>query len=108
MNRWMAMLALVVGVLGTRIVIAHDGHIHTIMGTVMARDVKHLEVKTPSGEVLSIAVNDKTTTVRDKKKVAFSEVQVGRRVVVGIGNGEDPLIAGEIQVGVTAPPEKQH
>ena len=108
MNRWMAMLALLVSVLGTRIAFAHDGHIHTIMGTVMARDDKHLEVKTPSGEVLSIAVNDKTTTVRDKKKVTFSEVQVGRRVVVGIGNGEDPLIAGEIQVGVVAPPVKQH
>ena len=79
--------------------LAHDGHIHTIMGTVMARDDKHLEVKTPSGEVLSIAVNAKTTTVRDKKKTTFNEVQVGRRVVVGIGNGEDPLIAGEIQVG---------
>jgi hypothetical protein len=78
---------------------AHDGHIHTIMGTVTARDDKHLDVRTPSGEVLSIAVTDKTTTVRDKKKIAFSEVQVGRRVVVGIGNGEDPLIAGEIQVG---------
>jgi hypothetical protein len=28
-------------------------------------------------------------------------VQVGRRVVVAIGNGEDPLMAGEIQVGAT-------
>lgn len=108
MNKSIVMLALIVGVLGTRAAIAHDGHIHTIMGTVMARDDKHLEVKTPSGEVLSIALNDKTTTVRDKKKVTFSEVQVGRRVVVGIGNGEDPLIAGEIQVGVLAPPVKPH
>ena len=87
--------------------LAHDGHIHTIMGTVMARDDKHIEVKTPSGEVLSIAVTEKTTAVRDKKKIAFSEVQVGRRVVVGIGNGEDPLIAGEIQVGI-APAAVKH
>lgn len=79
---------------------AHDGHIHKIMGVVMARDAKHLEVKTPSGEVLSIAITGKTTVVRDKRKVTIAEVQVGRRVVVGIGNGEDPLIAGEIQVGV--------
>lgn len=79
---------------------AHDGHIHKIMGTVMAHDAKHLEVKTPSGEVLSIAITGKTTVVRAKRKVALDEVQVGRRVVVGIGNGEDPLIAGEIQVGV--------
>ena len=70
------------------------------MGTVTALDAKHLKGKTPSGEVLSIAVTDKTTTTSDKKKIAFKDVQVGRRVVVNIGNGEDPLIAGEIQVGV--------
>ncbi len=103
MSRRLFALAAVLMTLGSGAALAHDGHIHTIMGTVMARDDKHLEVKTPSGEVLSIAVTDKTTTVRDKKKVGFSEVQVGRRVVVGIGNGEDPLIAGEIQVGVAAP-----
>ncbi len=80
---------------------AHDGHIHRIMGTVTARDAKHLEVKTPSGENLSIAITPKTTATRNKRKVALSEVQVGRRVVVAIGNGEDPLQAGEIQVGAT-------
>ena len=47
---------------------AHDGHDHLVMGTVTARDAKHIDVKTPSGEVLSIAVNGKTTTIRDKKR----------------------------------------
>ena len=82
-------------------VFAHDGHIHRIMGTVTVRDAKHLEVKTPSGEVLSIAITPKTTATRDKRKVPLGEVQVGRRVVVDIGNGEDPLKAGVIQVGAT-------
>ena len=83
---------------------AHDGHVHRIMGTVTARDAKHIEVKTPSGEVLSIALTPKTTALRDKKRVDLKEVQVGRRVVVDIGNGEDPLLAGEIQVGATRLP----
>ena len=96
-NRIMAVLVAALALSGPAS--AHDGHDHLIMGTVTARDDKHLEVKTPSGEVLSIAVIDKTTTTRDKKKIAFREVQVGRRVVVNIGNGEDPLIAREIQVG---------
>jgi hypothetical protein len=81
------------------------------MGTVVASDSKHVEVRTPSGEVLSIAVTDKTTTTRDKKKAAFKDVQVGRRVVVNIGNGEDPLIAREIQIGVatiTTTPSNNH
>jgi len=78
---------------------AHAGHVHKIMGTVMARDAKHVEVKTPSGEVLSIAVNDRTSVVRAKKKITYDEVQTGRRVVVNIGDGEDPLIAQEIELG---------
>ena len=81
--------------------LAHDGHIHRIMGTVTARDAKHIEVKTPSGENLSIAITPKTTATREKRKVPLSEVQVGKRVVVDIGNGEDPLKAGVIQVGAT-------
>lgn len=104
MNRRWAIVALGValGVL-PRVAAAHDGHIHKIMGTVTARDAKHLEVKTPSGENLSIAITAKTVVTRDKRKVSLTEVQVGRRVVVEIGNGEDPLIAGAIQVGASAP-----
>ncbi len=78
---------------------AHDGHIHTIMGVVMERDAHALQVKTPGGEILSIAITDKTTVVRGKQKAAIADVQKGVRVVVGIGNGEDPLIAGEIRLG---------
>ena len=96
----MALAATVMILLAAPATWAHEGHDHIIMGTVTARDAKHFEVKTPSGEVLSIAVTDKTTVTRDKRKIAFEGVQVGRRVVVNIGNGEDPLIAREIQVGV--------
>jgi hypothetical protein len=80
-------------------VFAHAGHVHKIMGTVTARDAKHVEVKTPSGEILSIAVNLDTKVIRAKKKVTFEDVQTGRRVVVDIGDGEDPLIAREIELG---------
>ena len=80
---------------------AHPGHVHKIMGTVTARDAKHLEVKTPSGEILSIAVTDATKVIRAKKKASFDDVVTGRRVVVDIGDGEDPLVAREIQLGET-------
>ena len=85
---------------------AHAGHVHKIMGTVTARDAKHVEVKTPSGEIVSVAVTDQTSVVRAKRKVAFAEVQTGRRVVVDIGDGEDPLIAREIQLGEAKPATK--
>ena len=103
---WMVLLFLVVAWIAPPFAAAHDGHVHKIMGTVTARDAKHLVVKTPSGENLSIAITAKTTATRNKRKVPLSEVQVGRRVVVAIGNGEDPLQAGEIQVGATRKEDK--
>jgi hypothetical protein len=84
---------------------AHDGHVHRIMGTVMGRDAKTIQVKTPGGETLSIAVNEKTVVARGKQKVTLTDVQKGIRVVVDIGNGEDPLIAREILVGATKLPK---
>jgi hypothetical protein len=100
MTRRLALVAAVALVLAVPVVSAHEGHVHTIMGTVTALDAKHVEVKTPSGEILSIAITGKTSVLRAKRKVAITEIQVGRRVVVDIGNGEDPLIAREIQLGV--------
>jgi hypothetical protein len=81
---------------------AHEGHAHIVMGTVTSVDAKRLGLKTPSGEILAITITEKTSVLRDKKKAALREVQVGRRVVVDIGNGEDPLVAREIQVGAAA------
>jgi hypothetical protein len=76
------------------------------MGTVVSRDAKALEVKTPSGEVLSIAITPETAVLRGKQKAAVTDVTKGIRVVVDIGDGEDPLIAHEIRLGVTAAVKK--
>ena len=35
-------------------------------------------------------------------KAAIADVQKGSRVVVDIGNGEDPLIANEIKLGAVS------
>lgn len=78
---------------------AHDGHSHTIMGTVVERDAKALQVRTPGGEVLSMAITKETTVLRGKSKATVADVSKGVRVVVDIGNGEDPLVAHEIRLG---------
>jgi hypothetical protein len=84
-------LALAIVFCGVQVV-AHDGHVHKIMGTVTARDAKHLEVKTPSGENLSIQIDEKTFATRAKHKISLDEVKKGARVVVAIGNdGQDQL-----------------
>ena len=100
MSRWLtigmfACLALVAPVRSW----AHAGHVHTIMGTVVSRDARVLEVKTPSGEVLSMALAPDLAVVRGKQKAVIADVIKGIRVVVDIGDGEDPLVAHEIRLG---------
>lgn len=107
MTRRTALLAIAMLVASSGAIGAHDGHVHKIRGVVTALDARHVEVKTPSGEVLSIALTGKTSVLRARRKAAITEVEVGRRVVVAIGNGEDPLIAGEIQVGVVDDPARR-
>ena len=105
-SRWVTvMLGVALAALSSPAVRAHDGHTHWVMGTVMASTARHFELKTPSGEVLSIAVNAKTAVTRDKKKAALADVQKGMRVVVDVGNGEDPLIARGIRLGATSVPK---
>jgi hypothetical protein len=101
MNRRAAMLlGMTILTVVARPALAHDGHVHTILGVVMGRDAHAVQVKTPGGETLSIAITDKTTVMRGKQKAPIADVQKGVRVVVDIGNGEDPLVANEIKLGV--------
>ena len=46
---WLAAAALIIS---AGAVDAHDGHAHIVMGSVTAIDTKHVELKTPGGEVL--------------------------------------------------------
>lgn len=77
---------------------AHEGHAHTIMGTVVAQRDGRLEVKTTDGKTLTIAVNAKTAVLRGKQKAALSGLAAGERVVVDVGNGKEPMIAREIKL----------
>lgn len=97
------LLATLTLMFGTSVLLAHEGHAHKIRGVVTALDARYVQVKTPGGEILSIAINATTTIRHERRKVAIGQLQVGRRVVVDIGNGEDPLIARDIQVGVMQP-----
>ena len=101
MDRGRIKLVLAVVMLATLPAWAHEGHVHKVMGTVTARGAKQIQLKTPSGEVLSIALNEKTVVTRNKKKVSLADVQTGLRAVIDIGNGEDPLVARGIELGAT-------
>ena len=85
---------------------AHDGHKHTVMGTVTTLRDTHLEVKTIEGKTVEILVNAKTSVVRGKTRLDLAAVKEGQRVVVDVGDGKPPLSAKEIKLGETPAPKK--
>jgi hypothetical protein len=66
------------------VLLAHEGHAHKVMGTVVAVDAEQgrLEVKTQDGKSVALVVDQKTKYVRGKEPAAPKDVAQGSRVVV--------------------------
>ena len=73
---------------------------HHVLGTVMAIDSKHIEVKTPMGGTVGVQI-DKNTLYKDKNKPKGASVpEVGDRVIIKATKGDKKddklLLATEI------------
>ena len=99
MTRRIAIAAALTLLLGAGAAWAHDGHTHTVMGTVTSVQPQRLEVKTTDGKTVAIVLNDKTTVARGVEKLTPADLAAGQRVVVDVGNGKTPLTAKGVKVG---------
>ncbi len=91
-------LALSLAALSATNLFAHGNHVHT-MGTVVAVDARHIEVKTQDGKTVSIQLTQDTKYVRAKTPAKASDVAVGTRVMVESKKDKDQLMAAEVQIG---------
>lgn len=98
--RWM--MAAVVGVGMTVAVSAHEGHSHTVMGTIAKVTATHLDVTTQDGKAQTIVLNDKTVVTMGKMTKKLADLSAGQRVVVDVGEGKAPLTAKGIKLGMMA------
>lgn len=79
---------------------AHDGHDHKVLGTVTDISATRLVVRaTKDGALSTVAIVATTKVTRGKAKIAATDLRVGDRVVVNIGNGKAPLTAKAVQAG---------
>ena len=83
MNRtWIAAIALIAALSSPSVTRAHEGHVHKVMGTVLAVSAKQLDVKTTDGKSVAIALDAKTVYRQGKAKADAKILKVGERVVV--------------------------
>ena len=89
--------ALAFVVLASAAPMAHPGHEHKLMGTVTAINGNKVSIKTTEGKDATFQVIPTTSFKRGKQKGAQTELKVGLRVVVNVGDGSEPLKAKDVQ-----------
>lgn len=100
-------IALMFSVLVTPWALAHEGHVHKVMGTVSTIHENHLEVKGTDGKVAVITLTDKTKILRGKAPAKPADIKSGERIVVIATqtkdkDGKQMLVAKEVRLGATA------
>lgn len=102
--RIVLMLGLVMG-LAPAGLMAHEGHDHTIMGTVTMAAPDHVMLKDKDGKTETVYLKADTKVTREKTAMKVADIKNGMRVVVTAvtetNKGKERLVAKSIALGVT-------
>jgi len=89
---------------------AHAGHEHKALGTVVAVDASHLDLKTKDGKTVSVQLNAETRYLKAEGAATLADVKVSERVVVTYLEKDEKYLAKEVRLGVVekAQPPPSH
>ena len=87
--------------------LAHEGHVHKIMGTVSMRHEFHLEVKATDGKTTVLTLTEKTKVKRGDTTATIDSIKPGERVVVTAveakgKDGKTVMVASEVRLAALA------
>ena len=115
MKKLMIGLAILGAVMLTpRFALAHEGHDHTVMGTISSIDGTNLMVKTADGKQTMVMMDAKTKITQGAAKVDVKALKVGDRVVATGAEAQGMISATTVKIGAApaaapakaAPPKK--
>lgn len=89
------------------VALAHEGHLHKVMGTVVAADAKKIDVKGTDGKTLSLVIDASTKVARGTTVVKAADLKAGERVVAGYmpmkgPDGAEMLMAKDVKAAAPA------
>ena len=100
MKKWILGVAMLAAVLiAPRVARAHEGHDHTVMGTIASIDGTNLMVKTADGKQTMVMMDAKTKITQGKTKLDAKALKVGDRVVAKGAEEQSMIMAATVQVG---------
>lgn len=84
--------------------LAHEGHLHKVLGTVTMAASDHVMLKDKADKDVAVQLNAETKVTRDKKPAKVEDIKAGMRVVIGAvtvkeKSGAEKMIAKTIELG---------
>jgi len=95
--------ALVLSFTLSRVVQAHEGHTHKVMGTVSAINGEHVDVKQTDGKTVTVMLDKTTTITRGKEKLDATALKVGEKISVDAMQEKNMMMAHAIKLATPAP-----
>ena len=100
MKKWIIGIAvLAAAVMAPMMARAHEGHDHTVMGTIASIDGTNLMVKTADGKQTMVMMDAKTKITQGKTTLDVKALKVGDRVVAKGAEEQSMIMATTVQVG---------
>jgi len=84
--------------------LAHEGHAHKVMGTVVSITADQIEVTTVEDKKEVLTLTTKTVFKKDKATITAKDVAVGARVVLSVVEKDGKKSVSEVQLGIAPPP----
>ena len=87
--------------------LAHEGHEHKVMGTVVQVEAhgkeNHVEVQTTDGKTVELTCDEQTKFLKGKSAASLKDVQAGSRIVAKVTMEGPTTRASEIVIGEGGP-----
>ena len=105
MGRWMATFSLLIMLVVPTAVLAHGGHIHKVMGTVLSVKGSQVEVKGTDGKSVTLRLDAKTAITRGKAKLDIAALKAGERVSIDYMQEQSGNLAKTVKLGTAQAPK---
>lgn len=106
MKNWIVTVVLLASLGIATAALAHEGHMHKALGTVVSVQGAKVEIKTTDGKPLTLVLDKTTAITRGKDKIEITALKAGDRVSVEYMEANKILTAHSVKLGTTQTAKK--
>jgi hypothetical protein len=106
MKNWIVIVVLLASLGVATAALAHEGHMHKALGTVVSVQGEKVEIKTTDGKPLTLVLDKTTAITRGKDKIEITALKAGDRVSVEYMEANKILTAHSVKLGTTQTAKK--